>query len=179
MKHFFNTLLILIIAAMLFYSCKKSSTPAPVVAASSSSMVLTYNSTKLAFNNCFEATASVNNAPEIIIIGNNITGSKVSDNSFEVDITADATTLKPGAVFQAASSFGQLNVMTLFFFSDTTNTYTTQPKSPAGIVTITDVSSTYIKGTFSGKLFASDDFSATNLLYTVTNGTFVAKRTDN
>ena len=179
MKHFFNTLLILLIAPILFYSCKKSSTPAPVASVSASSMSLIYNNTKLSFNNCFEGTASVNNAPEIIIIGNNITGSKVSDNSFEVDITADAATLKPGAVFQAASSFGQLNVMALFFFPDTTNTYTTQPASPAGTVTITDVSSTYIKGTFSGKLFASDDFSATKLLYTVTNGTFVAKRTDN
>ena len=148
-------------------------------------MSLTYNNTKLAFNSCVQAfnscvhTLTVNNVPETVILANNITGSKVSDNSFEIDITADVTTLKPGAIFQAASSFSQVNAMTLFFSPDTTNTYATQPANHTGTVTITDVSFTYIKGTFSGKLFASDDFSASQLLYTITNGTFVAKRTDN
>jgi hypothetical protein len=179
MKSLLQILFVLLVSAVLFNSCKKSSSPAPVTPASSSSMSLTYNNTVLAFIDCNLVSGEVNNVPQTIILADNITGSKVSDNSFEVEITADVAKLKSGAVFQAATSFAQANALTLFFFPDTTNTYATQPANHTGVVTITDVSATYVKGTFSGKLFASDDFNATSLLYGITNGSFVAKRTDN
>ncbi len=61
------------------------------------------------------------------------------------------------------------------YYPNNTDTFTTQPGSSQGSVTITEVTATTISGTFSGTLYASNDLSGLHLLYTITNGSFSAK----
>ena len=163
-----------IVTSIAFSSCKKSSTPAPVPTITTS-MKLTANGTPLSFSYCEEVEIDVNNAPQITFTGTNVTNGKPSDASFEVDILHDPTTLKAGQTYPAATSFAQPDGSALFYSPNANDTYMTQPGNPQGTVTITEVTATTISGTFSGKLFAGDDFSGTSVLYTITNGSFTAK----
>jgi hypothetical protein len=167
-----QTLLLAVLGiALVFNSCKKSS-HSPV---SSPSMKLTYNGTALSFNSCLALSATVGSTDEVLITGDNVTGSNHSDNSFEVDIVHSITALKAGQTFPAATAFTQAESSTLFFFTNATDTFVSQPKNPYGTVTITGVTSTTITGTFSGTLYAVSDFSGLDLKYTITDGTFTAK----
>ena len=176
MKTLSHLLIAALFGACLFTSsCKKDSTAAPVDAASS--MKFTANGTDVSLNNCLQASASVNDVVETIISGANFTNGTAGDASFEVNIIHDPATLKAGQTYQMITSFGQAtDGAILFYYTSLTDIFTTQPANAQGSVTITDVTSTTISGTFSGKLFASGDFSGTKVLYTITNGTFTAKR---
>jgi hypothetical protein len=172
----FTKLIIYLSAILVFNACNKTTVTTSTSATSSSSMKLAYNNTNLAFNTCIAAQSDVNGSEQLIISGYNVTKSQVSDNSFEIDLYADIDSIKVGQVFPTSTIFEQPHSMTLFFFPDTTNAYVTQVARPIGSVTITAVTSSEIRGTFSGGLFSSDDFEASALIYTITNGSFTAKR---
>ncbi|MDB5024258.1 MAG: hypothetical protein JWP78_2013 [Mucilaginibacter sp.] len=173
MKNLSHLFIAVLATALAFSSCKKSTTPAP--AGATSSMKLTSNGTAISFNECVQGTVTANGVVQTVIIADNITNGKVGDAGFEVDIMHDPATLKAGQTYAAASSFGQADGATFFYYPNATDNFATQPANPQGLVTITGVTSTTITGTFSGKLFASDDFAGTTVIYTVTNGSFTAK----
>ncbi|MDB5090417.1 MAG: hypothetical protein JWR09_4411 [Mucilaginibacter sp.] len=158
--------------AVIFNSCKKSDSNSPT----GTSMKFTSNGTAISFNSCVAVSATVGNTSEVLITGINITNAKPGVSSFEVELTHDVNTLKAGQTYPAASSFSQLDAATLFYFTTESDVFTTQPGNAQGTVSITEVTSANIKGTFSGKLFAEDDFTGTTVLYTITNGSFTAKR---
>jgi hypothetical protein len=175
MKNLSHLFIAVLATALAFSSCKKSTTPAPA-GTTSSSMKLTSNGTAISFNECEQGTVTANGVVQTVIIADNITNGKLGDASFEVDIEHDPATLKAGQTYQVASSFGQADGATLFYYPNTTDNFATQPANPQGSVTITGVTSTTITGTFSGKLFASDDLTGTTVIYTITNGSFTAQR---
>jgi hypothetical protein len=172
----FPKLIIYLSAILVFNACNKTTVTTSSSAISSSSMKLAYNNTNLAFNTCIAAQSDVNGSEQLIISGYDVTKSQISDNSFEIDLYADIDSIKVGQVFPASTIFEQPHSMTLFFLPDSTNAYVTQVAQPIGSVIITAVTSNEIKGIFSGGLFNSDDLSASALIYTVTNGSFAAKR---
>jgi hypothetical protein len=153
-------------------ACKKSSTPAPDTTVKTT-MTLTANTTNISFDDCEQVSASVNNVIHTLIAGNSTTNKNIS---FTVDIVHDPSTIKAGQAYPIASSFGQPDAATLFYSANTTDSFSTQPANAQGSVTISGVTATTITGTFSGKLFASDDFDGTTVVYTITNGAFTAKR---
>lgn len=160
--------------ALTFSSCKKSAAPTPN-GSTSSSMKLTANGTDLSFNDCEEILAEVNGSIQTTITGYMVTNGKPGDVNFEVDIDHDPTTLKVGQTYQAASSYAQPDAVNFFYWTNATDSFTNQPANPQGSVTITALTSTTISGTFSGKLFAANDFTGTTVVYTITNGSFTAK----
>jgi len=176
MKNLTKLFIVGLSAITVFTACNKTTVTTSTSTTASSSMKLAYNNTSLAFNTCIAIQSSVNGSNQLIISGYDVTKGQISDNSFEVDLFADIDSIKVGQVFPASTIFEQPHSMSLFFFPDTTNAYVTQVAQPIGSVTITAVTSSQIKGTFSGGLFNSDDFDATALIYTITNGSFTAKR---
>lgn len=161
-----------LVVVVAFSACKKSSTPAPDTTVTTT-MTLTSNGTNLSFDDCEEVTASVNNVTHTLIAGNSSTNKNAS---FTVDIVHDPSTLKAGQAYPVATSFEQADAATLFYSPNTGTNFNTQPANAQGSVTISGVTATTITGTFSGKLYAADDFDAITVVYTVTNGAFTAKR---
>ena len=140
-------------------------------------MKLAYNDTTLNFTDCSVSTVTQGSAPtQILISGYSFAKNVFGSQSFELDLMADIDSLKAGQVFPAATTIAQTHSMTLYFFPDSVRTYTTQIANPIGSVTITGVSSTEIKGTFNGGLYGWNDAYAIELNYTITGGTFTAKR---
>jgi len=176
MKKFTKLFIVSLSAITAFTACNKTTVTTSTSITGPSSMKLAYNNTNLAFNTCIALQSNVNGSEQLIISGYNVTKSQVSDNSFEIDLYADIDSIKVGQVFPASTIFEQPHSMSLFFFPDTTNAFVTQVAQPIGSVAITAVTSSEIRGTFSGGLFNSDDFEAGTLIYTITNGSFTAKR---
>jgi hypothetical protein len=176
MKKFTKLFIVSLSAITAFTACNKTTVTTSTSITGPSSMKLAYNNTNLAFNTCIALQSNVNGSEQLIISGYNVTKSQVSDNSFEIDLYADIDSIKVGQVFPASTIFEQPHSMSLFFFPDTTNAFVTQVAQPIGSVAITAVTSSEIRGTFSGGLFNSDDFEASTLIYTITNGSFTAKR---
>ncbi|SHN34748.1 hypothetical protein [Mucilaginibacter sp. OK098] len=172
MKNTTKLLLGALLVAIIFNSCKKSDSNSPT----GTSMKFTSNGAAVSFNSCVAISATVGNTSEVLITGINITNAKPGASSFEVELTHDINTLKAGQTYPVASSFSQLDASTLYYFTNASDVFNTQTGNAQGTVSITEVTSTSIKGTFSGKLFAENDFTGTTVLYTITNGSFTAKR---
>jgi hypothetical protein len=163
-----------LVIAFAFSACKKGSTPTPDTS-STTTMTLTSNGTNnISYNSCDEIAASVNNINHTLITGYNLTNGKKSADSFELDIVHDVATLQAGKAYPVGSSLGQVDAVT--FFYSPTDTTDFNSANAQGSVTISGITATTITGTFSGKLFAQDDFDGTHVIYTVTNGAFTAKR---
>ncbi|MDO3627144.1 hypothetical protein [Mucilaginibacter sp. BT774] len=176
MKTLSYTCIALAAIALTFSSCSKKSSNNPTPNGTvTSSMKLKLNGTDLNFNDCEEIEADVNNQKQTTITGYIITDGKPGDVNFGLNITHDPATLKAGQTYLAQSSYGQDDVSSFFYWKTSSDYYTSQPTVPAGNITITGVTATTISGTFSGKLFAPNDFQGMVLYYTITNGTFTAK----
>jgi hypothetical protein len=159
--------------AVAFNSCKKNPDNKPVTTASS--MKLTLNGTSLSYNTCRVQNFNINGSVQTQITGQNATDTTTGNYYFNIVIYSDMNSLKTGDVFQMATSGNQANTTTLFYSPDPSDIFFTQTENPQGTVTITGVSSGFIQGTFSGKLFAATDITGTNIKYVVTDGTFNAK----
>jgi len=165
-KNFTKLIVLCLIAGFSFSACKKSSDNKP--ASDTYSMKLTLNGKAVTYTTCAAADITVNSLVQFNIIGTN-----KGNESLEIDVLADLKKVKAGQVFNAATAFVQPNSMALFYTDAANNDYGSQNADPTGSITITSVTSTTIKGTFSGNLY---DFpNATTLKYTVTGGTFVAQ----
>jgi hypothetical protein len=162
-----------LVIAFAFSACKKSSTPAPDTS-STTSMTLTSNGSNISYNSCDEVSASVNDVAHTLITGYNLTNGKRGHDSFELDIIHDVATLKAGQAYPVGSHLGQADAVTLFY--SPTDSTDFNSANAQGSVTISGITATTITGTFSGKLYAQDDFDGTTVIYTVTNGAFTAKR---
>jgi hypothetical protein len=176
MKNFTKISIFSLLVAVLFSACNKTTvTTRSTGNTGNYSMAFAYNNTSVSFNTCFATQSTVNNSSQFLILGYNTTGNKVSNNSFEVDLYANIDSIKVGQVFPASTTFLQHGTMALYFSPDTVNTYVTQTAKPVGSVTITAITATEIKGTFSGDLFGEFDSNGSNLLYTISSGSFTAK----
>ena len=162
--------------ALTFSSCKKSSNNPKPNNTVTSSMKFTANGTVVSFNNCGETSLSVNGVTQTLFLGVNITNGTPGNASFELNIQHDPTTFKAGQTYQVGSLPDQADDLIFFYSTNGSDNFTTQPANPQGTVTITEVTSTTISGTFSGKLFAYDDYAGATVVYTITNGSFTAKR---
>jgi len=161
----------MLVLGIALSSCKKSDDSKPATT-TTSSMTFTANGTAVKFNTCLEADISLNNVNEVVIAGTNITNGKAAASSFTITIMQDPATLKAGQTFAVSSS----GTTSLAYYVTDSETDQTQVVNPQGTVTITDVSSTVIKGTFSAKLFDAGDFEGQTVTYTITSGTFTAQR---
>lgn len=172
MKKLSKLFIAVLLTAVAFTSCKKNSDNSPA----GSTMTFTANGTAVTYNACVAVSASVNDVNQTLITGTNLTNGKPGAASMEVDITHDMATLKAGQTYSVTTA--HQDALVLFYFKNDTDVFTTQPANPIGKVTITEVTSSTIKGTFSGKLFSEDDFTGEHVLYTITGGSFTAKRTN-
>jgi len=176
MRNLIPFFIIGVLMVLLLGACNKDSVTT-TSSGGSYSMKLTYNDTIANFNTCVVSTVIQGNTPsEILISGYNTTNNKISGKSFELDLVGDVDSLKAGQVFPAATTSNQLHSSTLYFFPDSVKTYTTQLANPIGVVTITSVTAYEIKGTFTGGLYGWQDAYAVILDYTISSGTFVARR---
>ena len=174
MKKISKLLIAVLVIAFAFSSCSKKSGNTPVVTAMS--MTFTNNGAAKTYNTCVALSLTVGATQETDIAGYNLTGTNHSDDNFEINIIHNSATLAAGQTYPVASSLDQVNAATLFFSPNATDNFNTQVGNPSGTVTITGVTSTTITGTFSGKLYGENDFTGTTLIYTITGGTFVAKK---
>ena len=172
MKKLSNLFVAVLFTAIALTSCKKNSDNSP----SGTTMTFTANGTAITYNTCVAVSASVNDVNQTLITGTNLTNGKPGAASMEVDITHDLATMKAGQTYSVTTA--PKDGLILFYFKNDTDVFTTQPANPIGKVTITEVTSSTIKGTFSGKLFSEDDFTGEHVLYTIAGGSFTAKRSN-
>ncbi len=139
-------------------------------------MKFSLNGNVINYNNCTATVGPLATTAEILITGQNLTGATPSADNFEIAILHDINSLKAGDVFQAsATQYAPESMSFLYFPGSGVFYFITQNKNPIGTVTITNVSSTYISGTFSGTIFSSSDPNGVGTKYVVTNGAFTAK----
>jgi hypothetical protein len=174
MKTISQLFIAVMFTAIAFSSCKKSSDNSN--SSSNASMKFTANGTAVSYNTCIVVDATAGTVKQTLISGNNGTITKPGDATFELDILHDLATLKAGQTYPVSTTFNQANSAALIYFPNQNDFFATQPGNPQGTVSITDVTTDIIKGTFSGKLFTQDDFDGTTVKYTITGGTFVATR---
>jgi hypothetical protein len=92
---------------------------------------------------------------------------------FQILIQADPTTIKTG---QTYSTNGASFESGLIYTLSPDNEYSTIVNGLPGSVTITAVTATTIAGTFSGELYPNTDVAGLHPTYTITNGSFNAKK---
>jgi len=160
-----------------FNACKKSSNPKPVVNTPvTTSLSFSTNGTAVSYNECSAGGEGVSPTFLTTIEALQTINSfgAIADGGFVIEIMQDINTIKPGQTFPVETTAGQSGSAIIDFSPDGASNYITQPANAQGSVTITDISATEMKGTFSAKLFAPADVSGTNVLSTITNGTFTA-----
>lgn len=170
MKNTTKLFILSLLIGSLFTACKKdSSTPKPT--SSSYSMKLTLNGSPVSYNTCIAADITANGLKQFNILGSNTSG----NDSFAIGVIDDITTLKAGQTFTGATSYTETNGLNITYFAADDTIYDTELSDQTSTLTITEVTSTEIKGTFSCKLYAFADPNDTSLKYTITNGTFTAE----
>ena len=158
---------------LTFSSCKKNADNPTLNNTVASSMKLTVNGSDLNFNDCEETEFDTNNGfKNTVITGYMVTNGKPGDVKFVVYIVHDPATLKAGQTYAIAPSNVVTDNVLFFYWINSTDQFSSQSAHPQGSVAITEVTSTTISGTFSGKLF---DLGGISTLYTITNGSFKAK----
>ncbi|WP_295794440.1 hypothetical protein [Mucilaginibacter sp.] len=172
MKQLSRLFIAVLFTAIALTSCKKSSDNSPA----GTTMTFKANGTAVTYNACVAVSASVNDVNQTLITGTNLTNGKPGAASMEVNITHDLATLKAGQSYSVTTA--PKDGLILFYFINDSDVFTTQPAHPIGTVTITEVTSSTIKGTFSGQLFSEDDFTGDHVLYTIAGGSFTAKRSN-
>ena len=175
-KNITKLIILCLITAFSSSACKKNSDNKPTDNSSSDNtefMKVTINGKAVNYDNCIISDESVGGVTQFGMLG---AGEK-DNNNLGITVYADIKNLKAGDTFNAASSIYQPNGMVINYNLDENDSYYTIPAVPQGSVTFTVVTSTIIKGTFTtAKLYDFFDNDGTDLKYTVTNGSFVAKR---
>jgi len=113
---------------------------------------------------------------EALILATNTTNTNLSNGSynFQIRVTIDSSGLKIGKTYPIATAAGQIGTSMLYYSPDGINTYSTQYANAQGSVTITGITSKLLSGTFSGKLFSTNDTTGQTVIYTFTGGAFNA-----
>lgn len=133
-------------------------------------MKLDTNNKVVNYNSCSTAGETFNGQADTYI------SSEGGSGQFTIILNKPPGSLKTGQVFEAQSikSLATDNCATFNYVptsnSDDVYGYPSSEFQPVGSVTLTEVTSTDIKGTFSAEIFYTSD--GTDLLYTITNGTF-------
>jgi hypothetical protein len=173
-----NHFLMLYAALLLFFVCSfggcKKSTPSAGLG--DSYMRYKLNGTKKDYNGCSAVFLSAVNG----IYGVGIAGASSNDPSNDFSITLFAkTALSQGQTFTAGLVTGTYYTQGGLAYVEGSKSYSSagtiiNPAAKVSVI-ITELSSTYVKGTFSGTLY-SDASNYTTVAYTVTEGEFNAKR---
>ncbi|MES1223212.1 MAG: hypothetical protein ABUT20_47400 [Bacteroidota bacterium] len=156
-----------------FAGCKKS---AETAVAGDSYMRYKLNGTKKDYNFCSATFLSAVNG----IYSTGIAGANSNDPSNDFSITLfSKTPLSQGATFTAALVPATYFTQGQLAYVQSSKGYTSagtviNPAAKVSVI-ITELSSTYVKGTFSGTLYSDAD-NYTTVVYTVTEGEFNAKR---
>lgn len=176
MKRYLNLIIVVLAATALFCSCKKSSGTDPDTTAAF--MKFSANGASVKYSNCKYTVSTPNGIPQIAIIANNITPNGIGDDYLQVIILHDPAKLKAGQTYQAGGvSLGVDDSYLDYGLSIThDHEFDSAVNNPQGSVTITAATATTISGTFSGKLYPSGDIDGILSGYTITNGSFNAKK---
>src|ERR1700676_1738210 len=166
MKYLYKPATLIFLISALLLSCKKSSTTPALV----TFMKLDTNSKAISYNSCFTSEIILGGQPQTRITSQGGTG------DFNITLNQAPNNLKTGQVYEA-QTIKSLATDSYARFTYVPNSsanggygYSSSVYNPIGSVTLTEVTSTSIKGTFSTGVFQDD--SGLDLLYTITNGTF-------
>lgn len=158
------------ITLILFISCKKKNTPSPDYY-----MTLKVNGTEIKYTTCNESETIVDDQTETTIAGYYSSALDKTAKMFEITLIADENNLKTGQVFQCqginSATYDNGSNVFFHYLTDSDDAYgvSSSPYNPIGKVTLTEVTPTYIKGTFSALLGNND---GTVVLDTISSGTF-------
>jgi hypothetical protein len=166
MKHLYKPATLIFLISTLLLSCKKSATTPVLV----TFMKLDTNGKTISYNSCFTWEIILGGVPQTRITSQGGTG------QFHIILNQAPNNLKAGQVYEAQTirslttdSYAQFN-----YIPDNTGDdgygYPSSMYNPIGSVTLTEVTPTSIKGTFSAGVF--EDYSGLKLMYTITNGSF-------
>jgi len=167
MKYLYRPATFIFLISYLLFSCKKSSVTTPELV---TFMKLDTNGKTINYNSCVTVEINLVGQPQTDITTQGGTG------HFKITLNNAPNNLKTGQVYQAQSILSRSTDNYVRFtyvpYSSANGGYgyTSSENNPVGSVTLTEVTSTSIKGTFSAGIFQDD--SGSNLRYTVTNGTF-------
>jgi len=167
MKYLFKAATLIFSISIVLFSCKKSSTTTPTLV---TFMKLDTNSKTISYNSCVTVEINLVGQPQTDITTQGGTG------HFKITLNKAPGNLKTGQVYQAQGIFSlstdNYAIFTYVPYSSANGGYgyTSSENNPVGSVTLTEVTSTSIKGTFSAGIFQDD--SGSKLRYTITNGTF-------
>ncbi len=174
MTKIYKTALFCFLIAASFTACKKNDKNSDSKGNASAILSFDDNGSKVTLNNCVALDISTGDLKQISITSNENNGNR----NFSISLIQDITLLKAGDKFTVYNDVFNLPVgsMTMFYSTSATGLFTTQAGNPVGSVTITAVSSTEIKGNFSGNLYDTDDSEGLTLKHKITDGTFTASR---
>ena len=160
----------LLFIIILFVGCKKKETPAPDFY-----MTLKVNGIPIKYTDCAESEVIVGDQPRTTISAYYSSALDQTDKMFEIVLIADENNLKTGQVYQcqgidSPNYENGTNVFFDYYAGGVDKIGTSSPAySPVGTVTLTAVTPTTIKGTFSAYL----SYSQSNVIAdTITNGEF-------
>ncbi|MGF7037778.1 hypothetical protein M2273_001012 [Mucilaginibacter lappiensis] len=166
MKYLYKHVSLIFLISTFLLSCKKSSTTPELV----TFMKLDTNSKALSYNSCSTIEIIRGGQPQTSITSQGGTG------HFDITLNQAPENLKTGQVYEA-QTIKSLVTDSYARFTYVPNSsangvygYSSSVNNPIGSVTLTEVTSTSIKGTFSTRVFQDD--SGLDLRYTITNGTF-------
>jgi hypothetical protein len=171
-----NPLLKIIIACLviscIFSSCKKNKVaPALTVA----SMRFDINGVTHTLDHIDQRHAS-NNDLFRYIYGYNYSSGTTRAEQFTNSLFNGYEDFKAGDTFTPQSpNEPTANLFFTYNPDGGQNSFTSQRAKPSGVMTITDAGPNFIRGKFSGILYASGDYKADTVVYTITNGEFYIK----
>ena len=165
MKYLYRPAISMFIISTLLFSCKKSSTTPALV----TFIKFDANGQTMNFNPCSTVETIFFGQPQTNI------SSQGGIGTFKITLTQPFKNLKAGQVYKAQTiknvdtdSYAQFNYVP-DNSSDDKYGYSSSMYTPVGSVTLTEVTPTSVKGTFTAAVFGNN---GADLKYTITNGTF-------
>jgi hypothetical protein len=179
MKYFNKTAFLLLLSALILMSaCKKKATPGPTYF-----MTFKANGKVFSYTSCTESDAILNNVPHTAIVGYYNSTLDKRLKTFQITLLQDENKLQTGQVYtsQSANSLTFNNDVLFSFVPDTLLDYevTDALYNPTGTVTLTEVTPTSIRGTFTASLYYQGDSYGAHLVYAITEGTFYSNHNTN
>ncbi len=180
MKLLFRLFFAGMLVACFFASCKKSAkNPTPTITndLTSQGMKYTINGDTSSLPLCYTYDVATNNAATSTIIqGYSLVNGALGTKLLKLSVL-HTSSLKAGDTFTGLSNDVIVGVTGFYTADGGVASFTSQSSNPQGTLTITEITSDHIKGTFTMKLFKPDDTNGTTVIYTITQGVFYAKVT--
>ena len=181
MKTLYYFLITSVLLCCVFTSCKKSSVkPKQADTAntlSSQGMKYTINGDTSSFPLCLTYDSGTNNVQtNTTIEGYSLVGGTLGAKVLKLSLYHTGA-LKAGDTFTGFTSNPLLGVAAYYTPDGDESSFSSQLANPQATLTIDEVTSDHIKGTFTVKLFLHSDTAGSHVVYTITNGKFYAQVT--